>query len=120
MKIIDKNMTISTIDRLFIAVNVYLGKLEDNPDRDLCRYEFYEILVRIASTKYKDTKIVTTHSMALNMLIEQIKLHSVIKFDGYQFKAEQLWNLEVDDLFKGNQKALRTVYYIHYIYIYIY
>ncbi len=40
---------ISTIDRLFIATNVELEEIEENPDRALCRYEFFEILVRLAA-----------------------------------------------------------------------
>lgn len=47
-KIFDKNVNIATIDRVFIATNVELEKNEDNPDKALQRYEFYEILVRIA------------------------------------------------------------------------
>jgi len=43
-----------TIDRIFIAVNVDMEQLEDNPDRDLCRYEFYEIIVRMGGAKFKD------------------------------------------------------------------
>jgi hypothetical protein len=44
-------LTLSTIDRLFIAVNfdgAPNGGLDDNPEKELCRYEFYEILVRMA------------------------------------------------------------------------
>lgn len=53
-KLIDKHLTLSTIDRLFIAVNFegVPGGLDDNPDKELCRYEFFEILVRMAIAKY--------------------------------------------------------------------
>ena len=56
-KVIDKSLTISDIDRLFFAVNFeeVQGKqeeLEDNPDKELCRYEFFEIIVRMAKEKY--------------------------------------------------------------------
>jgi len=44
-----------TVDRLFIATNVELVELEDNPDRDLCRFEFFEIIVRLGAAKYKDS-----------------------------------------------------------------
>ena len=44
-----------TIDRVFIATNVELIEQEDNPDRDLCRFEFYEIIVRMGGAKYKDS-----------------------------------------------------------------
>lgn len=56
-KIIDKNLSYATIDRVFIATNVELVEQEDNPDRDLCRYEFYEIIARLAREKYYTTKI---------------------------------------------------------------
>ncbi len=51
--IIDKNCTFSMVDRAFIAVNFEVDDIDDNPNRELCRYEFMEILVRIADAKYK-------------------------------------------------------------------
>ena len=56
-KIVDKNLTLGTIDRVFIVTNVEEVEQEDNPDRDLCRYEFYEILARLAREKYYTPKI---------------------------------------------------------------
>ena len=47
-KIIDKNLQLSTVDRVFIATKVAVRELTDNPERDMSRYEFYESLVRIA------------------------------------------------------------------------
>jgi len=55
MNMLDKNVSSSTLDRLFIATNVELVEQEDNPDRDLCRFEFYEIIVRMGGAKYKDS-----------------------------------------------------------------
>lgn len=40
------------MDRLFIATNYEVTDLPDNPDTSLCRYEFFEILVRMAICKY--------------------------------------------------------------------
>ena len=59
-----------TIDRVFIATNVELIEQEDNPDRDLCRFEFYEIIVRMGGAKYKDSGQVTTWDEATRRLIE--------------------------------------------------
>lgn len=36
----NKYINQSTIDRLFIATNFEVESLDDNPDRELCRYEF--------------------------------------------------------------------------------
>ena len=52
----DRFLSLTAIDQAFIAVNVELEELENNPDRDLCRYEFYEIIVRMARSKYLDSK----------------------------------------------------------------
>jgi len=46
-------MTIAKLDMTFIATNVELVKNDDNPDRDLNRSEFCEILTRIAIEKYR-------------------------------------------------------------------
>ena len=51
----DANLNMSSIDRHFIATNDELEEIDENPDRALCRYEFLEILVRIAAAKFKDT-----------------------------------------------------------------
>ena len=48
------------MDTAFIAANVALEgqKLsDDNPANALTRFEFLEILVRLAKSKYKDTGI---------------------------------------------------------------
>jgi hypothetical protein len=61
-RIIDKNCNLSMIDRAFIAVNFEEEDLDDNPNRELCRYEFMEILVRIADFKYRQRKEEKTYA----------------------------------------------------------
>ena len=62
-RIVDrKDLSTSDIDRLFFAVNFEevggtAGDLEDNPDKELCRYEFFEIIVRMAKLKYENQKL---------------------------------------------------------------
>ena len=56
-----KDLSRSDIDRLFYAVNFEevqgeQGDLEDNPDKELCRYEFFEIIVRMAKLKFEKRK----------------------------------------------------------------
>ena len=61
----DKYLNLSTLDRLFIATNVELVEMDDNPDKELCRFEFLEILVRIVGAKYKDPNLVQTYAEGL-------------------------------------------------------
>ena len=50
----DKNVPTSAVDRLFITANVPKrgSKQIDNPDKELARFEFFEVLVRIAIEKF--------------------------------------------------------------------
>ena len=68
-----KTCTMQTIDRIFIVTNVELmgQEQEDNPDRDLCRYEFFEIIVRMGGAKFKDSKEVDTWDEATKLLLEK-------------------------------------------------
>ena len=66
----DKVFNMATYDRIFVAANVELVAQEENPDKMLCRFEFYEILARIAQVKYKDTKVCDSFSSAFNKIVE--------------------------------------------------
>jgi hypothetical protein len=63
-------LTLATVDRLFIAVNFegVPGGLDDNPDKELCRYEFFEIMVRMAIAKFPTL----SQYEALSIIINQI------------------------------------------------
>ena len=110
-KIIDKDLSHSDIDRIFIATNFEEEQLSDNDDRNLCRYEFFEILVRIAKTKYLERNICNTHWEATEKLILEFLLpNSIDKMDGQKFRDEQLWTLDVNDLFELNAVGIKTIY----------
>lgn len=67
-----KTLNMNTIDRLFIVTNVEVGEEhEDNPDRDLCRYEFYEVIVRMGGAKYKDSGKCRTWEDAVEMIMQK-------------------------------------------------
>jgi hypothetical protein len=46
-------VTVNSINRFFIAVNVEISNQDENPDKELIRFEFIELMVRIAHEKYK-------------------------------------------------------------------
>ena len=45
--------------------------MNDNPERALCRFEFYEILVRLSSAKYREQGVCTTYSESLKRFINE-------------------------------------------------
>ena len=67
--IVDKNLTQADIDRIFVATNFEEEDLEDNDDSSLCRYEFSEILIRMAKTKYEEKGICSTVAESFEKLL---------------------------------------------------
>ena len=52
--VVDRNLTTSIIDTYFSATNYEESDNDDNPDNALQRFEFLEILIRVAKGKYMD------------------------------------------------------------------
>ena len=63
-KVVDKVCNLSIIDTIYIATNVPLIATQSS-DRDLSRYEFLEILIRLANEKYKKTGICPSYATSL-------------------------------------------------------
>lgn len=102
-----KHLNTAAIDRIFIAVNVELVEMDDNPDRDLCRYEFFEILVRMALCKYQDMPMKPV-DMLKKLLDEHIFKYATPSVAS-NFRRERIYTLPVNDLLEANQTQLTTV-----------
>lgn len=82
-----------------------------NKENALCRYQFFEILVRIAKAKYIEFGTETNIASALQMLILNHILpmkNGLIKVSS--FRVHHLWCHEVSDLLQVNTQALRRLY----------
>ena len=64
------HVSLETVDRAFIATNYDVEHTEGNPEKQLCRYEFLEILVRLAGEKYRRSEgEITTYAGALETFL---------------------------------------------------
>jgi hypothetical protein len=100
----------NVIDRLFIATNVELINMVDNADRALCRFEFFEIIVRIALHKLLEPGYFSNLHLAVEALLENfIFRFRVEKMEGQAWRERELWTIEVDAFFKANLRALNKV-----------
>ena len=66
---IKKDLTATDIDRIFIATNFEEEDLEENDDNSLCRFEFLEIIARMAKCKYFDKGTCKTVSESVEKLL---------------------------------------------------
>ena len=109
--IIDKYLTSQDIDRIFIATNFEEEDLEENDDSSLCRFEFMEIMARMAKIKYVEKKFEENVSDALERLLRNYILPNTIEHMEWQpFREQYLWNLDLDDLFKANTPSIQILF----------
>jgi len=84
---------------------------ENNDDLALCRFEFIEILVRIAKGKYMDFSDETQLAYALMKLLQTNILPMQAKLPPLQsWRFDQLWCIEVSDLLEVNIRAIKKLY----------
>mmetsp|Transcript_911 Transcript_911/g.1115 ORF Transcript_911/g.1115 Transcript_911/m.1115 type:complete len:246 (+) Transcript_911:821-1558(+) len=107
-----KDLSISDIDRLFFAVNFEevggaAGDLDDNPDKELCRYEFFEIIVRMGKLKYENQKLGLTVAQALQKLLDDYIFQMSMRQEWHGMRARDIWTLEVHDVLEANQAGIR-------------
>jgi hypothetical protein len=100
-------MNIGTIDTIFKSTNYEVVDLEDNPDNSLCRYEFCEVLVRLALQKFKDET--STAFEKFHKLVNDYIIPNAMASKASSFRKEKLYNLEVNDLLEANLSSLQTV-----------
>ena len=130
-RIVDAKFISSTVDRQFIAatsanpnivIDDRMAKMRASasktellricPDGALLRYQFIEILVRIAGAKYKgqtytafkkEPELIDTYSRALEVLIEE---HIIQQFD-YEtpetIRFSKIWKNDSAAIFRANQ-----------------
>ena len=93
----------AAIDRLFIVTNFEIVENADNPDRALCRYELFEILVRIANVKYRESGQASTYAEAFEKLLSWNIFNKYDMPCSWQgFRENELWTLEVNDTLEAN------------------
>lgn len=110
-KLVDKNLTSQDIDRIFISTNFEEEDLEENDDNSLCRFEYLEIIARMAKTKFFEKGICkTVHESLEKLLLEYIIPNSIEQMEWQEFRENKLYTLEVDDLFKANLAAIEKLF----------
>jgi hypothetical protein len=96
----NKFLNRAAVDRAFIAVNVDFDDLDDNPQQELCRYEFLEIIVRLAMCKYQDLPL-TQAEMTQKMIEEHIFKYADPSL-AIKFRREKLYTNEVNNILEAN------------------
>ena len=76
---------------------------------------FYEAIVRIAFFKYKQTGVVETTFEGLKKLMEDVLRPLNDNADWMPWRTEQLWTLDIDDLYKTNLAAMKKLWQYYFV-----
>ena len=104
------------MEKLIIATNASIHNFKNSDDREMNRYEFIELLARIAKVKYQEPKIHPDLDVSLRKLIIIIILdHLIVKdilvnaksCEGHLFRKNEVYNLKVDEFLTKNQAVLK-------------
>ena len=106
-----QNLNRAAIDRCFIAVNVDFDDLDDNPQQELCRYEFFEIIVRMAMCKYRDLQL-SPAEMTQKLLEDHIFQYADPSY-AMKFRREKLYTFEVNSLLEANLSNCQALFSKH-------
>jgi hypothetical protein len=106
-EILDSYSNLERLESIFYFTNVEVVSHEKNPDNKLCRYEFLEILVRLALSKFHDLD--AQYSTKLQKLLDD----HVYKFSFFskaaRFRKEKLYNIDVNEILERNIGGLQNL-----------
>ena len=108
-KIIDNVVNISSVDRTFIAATLKVAE-SNAPSNGLRRFEFLEIMVRLANIKFLETKIVKSYAEATEKMLSECVIPSFVPEPWQEFRDQELWTMDVKDVFEANQQNLQTIF----------
>lgn len=108
--LIDSKFKMSAIDRLFIATNYEVEAQDENPDKQLMRFEFIEILLRIAREKYLTAGPAKTIDEAYQMILEKHVMPASRAGEWKDWRLRVLYTVEVNDVLHANLNLLAQLY----------
>jgi len=95
---------------MFIATNTSNNKYKVSAERELHRYEFVEVIVRLSLVKYKEPKIFEKLHDATEEILKKDIIPNNPAVDGYNFRQEHMYNLKCDEIFKKNEAQIRKLF----------
>jgi len=109
-KLFDRNMNMATFDKNFVATNASINGVKSPSDRELNRYEFIELMVRTAKSKYLEPKVHHELYECMERLIEKDLVPNIPQVEGAVFRTTHAYNSIVNMLLFKNHIVLRRLY----------
>lgn len=105
-----KDIRFAESDTIFLTLNKRSKNSYLNPGVALIRFQFLEVLVRLALKRYDDTKAASSKAEAIKMMYERNLYPSFGKDHPQKFRDERYWVEEVDNIFKSHVTLFEYLY----------
>lgn len=92
----------ATIDTAFLQIVRNSKASALNPGNGLIRYQFLEIIMRLAFKRYEESKEVATKLEAVQQFVQLNLKDSYQNVDTQVWRKTRYWNEEVDNLYKSH------------------
>lgn len=102
-KVFDDKFTTAQFDNLYIDVNQDSGADGKKQDKELCRYEFIEMIIRAAIIKYKFSGVYKRHREAITKFLED-HIFPTAKSSQYEYNGLRLEHIYTADVNKALMK----------------
>ena len=110
-KILDQeNIGLAQLDLLLVATCVSHHQFVNSANLDMQRYEFLEMIVRLANFRYKENGKVKTTCEAIERLLEELIYPHAKSMDGDHFRRFHCYSDKVNEILKKNEVQLKHVY----------
>ncbi|CDW85738.1 UNKNOWN [Stylonychia lemnae] len=107
-----EHLKLNDTDMFFIIVNS-IKKGEINPANGLVRYQFLEIMMRVALKKYHSSGFCKTQSEAVAKLIDKnfMPIQNSILYQNHGWRTQRYWNEGCDNALKAFRPLLEWIYH---------
>ena len=112
-KLIDEKLNMSNCDLLFVSSHDQKkGGIKQK--MGLIRCEFMEYIVRLAAFKYIASGTVKTYLEAVQLVLDRYIKPNFKPMSWQLFRDEELWTLEVNDVFETNLEGIMKLHNNYY------
>ena len=110
-KILDNNyIVLALLDLLLVSTCVSTNVYVNSAEKDLQRYEFLEMIVRLANQRYKDLGFAQTTVEGIDRVLNELIYPHAMRTDGEHFRRYYCYNVKTNEILKKNEPLLRRTY----------
>ena len=101
---------LADLDLILVATCVSHHPYVNSAEKDLQRYEFVEMICRVADFRYLKTKLSKTLYDGIERVLEELIYPSAKTMDGDSFRRYHCYAVKVNEILKKNEIPIRRVY----------